>query len=125
MVNLRDLCLRFLAEDEDAQLWGQHPDDFSDAPDCDVMTKRFAQFATAEGLPADVVRVELNAPLDTMGGGPHWFAVINGVAFDWTARQFYDVHGVNFAYDEIPQPLLFLWPGPYPLPGIDIDIEED
>ena len=111
------MCLAFLAQDDDAKAWGATPDEFDDAPDCDVMAERFVRFATTHGLTANVVRVKIEATFDGCTD-LHWFAVVEGVGFDWTARQFHNVEGMDLDHSEIPCPLLFLWPGPYPLPTI-------
>lgn len=120
MMNLRDICLTFLEQDDDAKSWGGEPDDFADAPDCNVMAKRFDRFVMIEyGLSADAVKVKIEARDDSCTD-LHWFTVIDGmgVAVDWTARQFHNVQGMDLDVSEIPSPLLFLWPGPYPLPTI-------
>ena len=112
--------MKFLEQDDDAKLWGGTPEEFTNAPDCNVLAERFAWWVMANyGKSADVVVVDMVAATDDIGGGPHWFTVIDGVAFDWTARQFHNVLGMPLAYDEIPSPLLFLWPGPYPLPMLE------
>lgn len=118
-MNLRTLCMAFLDQDDDAKAWGSTPEEFTDAPDCDVMAKRFAHFAETNGHPAEVVQVNVHAEFEGCTD-IHLFTVIDGVAVDWTARQFHNVEGVNLDASEIPSPLLFLWPGPYPLPTITV-----
>jgi hypothetical protein len=118
----RDLLLRFLEEDDDAKLWGGAREDFENAPDCDVMAYRFANWLNDHSGIATVVKVEMSSPFDSILG-EHYFTVVDGIAIDWTARQFYNVEGRdtwNIVEDEseIPCPLLFVWPGTYPLPTL-------
>lgn len=128
----RQLLMEFLDEDDDAKAWGGLRDDFVDAPDCDVMADRFANWLGARGIVAGVATVQMSSPYESVLG-THYFTVVHGIAVDWTARQFYNVRGPSFAIDalhgkeryivqdesEIPSPLLFVWPGPYPLPTLE------
>lgn len=88
-------------------------------PDCDVMTRRFTTFARALGY--DAVTVVAGPPEPQPWYDKHWFTVIEGCAIDWTARQFYNVAHDRadwFKPTELPTPLLFAWPGDYPVPGM-------
>jgi hypothetical protein len=107
----------FFINDADARDWTSNPDTFREAPDCDVMAGRFLRHLMLRGISARVVQVKVTA--DDPMTDVHYFTVIDdGVAFDFTARQFYSLDGMPLTYDEIPCPLVFLYPGPYPLPTI-------
>lgn len=118
-----DLCARFLEADRDALGWLHlYPDESEwESPDCDVMSERFIHFSHAAGIPGFIVRAE------SIDEGPHWFAVIQlpgseqQLAVDWTARQF---HNAGFPAPPtdpalIPCPLVFEWPGRYPLDVVE------
>lgn len=116
--------MKFLDEDEDARRWGGTRDDFADAPDCDVMADRFANWLGEQGIISGVASVRMSSPYEhTLG--EHYFTVVRGIAVDWTARQFYNVRGATSLIvndeSEIPCPLLFVWPGPYPLPTLNAE----
>jgi hypothetical protein len=113
------LCQRFLDSDHDALGWASlYPDESNwESPDCDVMSERFLSMARASGLGGFLVRAE------SLDEGVHWFVVISGddprpdVAVDWTAKQFWNAGFPAPATDPslIPCPLVFEWPGHYPL----------
>lgn len=118
----RDLLLEFVEQDPDvSDWWGGTPEEFAEAPDCDVIATRFANYLADHGIVSRVVKVTMHSPYDDMLGD-HYFTVIQGIAVDWTARQFHNVFvspaGDRLDVDQIPSPLLFLWPGPYPLPTL-------
>lgn len=116
MTLLPNLINRFIKESDDAKAWGGTPNDFTNAADCDVMSIRFQDFLRGNGIEARVVKAKVFAPHDDMTD-VHYFVVTDtGLAFDWTARQFYNLDGFPLDYDDIPCPLLFAWPGTYPLP---------
>ena len=124
------LCDRFLHEDLDAQGWAfLYPDESAwESPDCDEMSRRFLQLARAEGLDGYLIRAE------SLDEGSHWFTVLalsgsadatDMVAVDWTARQFYNADHPRVPADpgSIPCPLVFDWPGPYPLDRVSFHSE--
>lgn len=112
------LCSAFMAADVDARRWATlYPDESEwESPDCDEMAGRFLHFAKAAGAEGHLYR------LDSVDEGPHWVAVLESdlgadVAVDWTARQFHNA-GYPAPPTEpslIPCPLVFDWPGRYPL----------
>lgn len=120
------LCTRFLESDRDALGWKfAYPDETQwESPDCDVMSDRFLRFARETGRDGFVVRVE------SVDEGPHWFTVISGIgsepdaAVDWTARQFWNAGHPAPPTDPllIPCPLVFEWPGRYPLAVVEFQI---
>jgi len=86
------------------------------------MSDRFLGFARARGFEGHLVRA------DSLDEGQHWFAVVSpleagpadratATAVDWTARQFHNAGYPAPATDPdlIPCPLVFDWPGTYPL----------
>ncbi|MET0885678.1 MAG: hypothetical protein ABWX92_04435 [Mycetocola sp.] len=120
---LSDLCARFLEVDRDARGWASlYPDESEwESPDCDEMSERFLRFAHVAGVPGFLVRAE------SIDEGQHWFAVVQlpgseqPLAVDWTARQF---HNAGFPLPPtdpalIPCPLVFEWPGRYPLDVVE------
>jgi hypothetical protein len=119
-MNLRDLLLEFIDSDPDAASWGSEPEEFAEAPDCDVMAERFVEFAKADGYEAEVVECDVSAVYESCVD-KHWFAVVDGIGVDWTARQFHNVQGQPLDYSQIPCPLLFVWPGPYPIPTLTLE----
>lgn len=117
MSRYSEIVEEFFFIDDDAKFWGSDPDQFADAPDCNVMAERFKHFLGVRGIESRVVKVMVRAEDECTD--VHYFTVTSeGVAFDWTARQFHNLEGMPLAYDQIPCPLAFIWPGPYPLPTI-------
>jgi hypothetical protein len=118
---LAELCTRFAAYDLDADGWQNLFPDESDweSPDCDVMSARFLVFAQKAGFEGFLMRA------DSADEGQHWFTVIHdrehAVAVDWTARQFYNAGYPAAPTDPllIPCPLVFGWPGVYPLKVVE------
>ena len=118
---VESLSSRFLDSNQDARGWKFLFPDESDweSPDCDVMSEQFLAFAQAEGFVGHLVRV------DSVDEGQHWFTVVTvageTIAFDWTARQFYNAGYPAPSTDPalIPCPLVFVWPGSYPLDVVD------
>lgn len=119
------LCDLFLHEDLDAQGWAfLYPDETEwESPDCDVMSARFLELARREGHSGHLVHAI------SADEGPHWFAVISSsdsgrdVAVDWTAPQFFNAGYPGPPVDpaSIPCPLVFDWPGVYPLKVVTFD----
>lgn len=119
LIHLAEISTRFVETDRDAFGWMHwFPDEMDwESPDCDIMSERFLALAQSEGFDGFLVRA------DSADEGQHWFAVINcpesgkSVAVDWTARQFYNAgHPAPPTDPElIPCPLVFDWPGQYPL----------
>lgn len=110
------LLQEFLHATPDAQMWLE--DDFSEAPDCDVIAHLFLGWALGSGILAQNVTVRMNSPYEATLD-EHVFTVLdNGTAIDWTARQFHNCEGMPLEADQIPVPLIFLWPGDYPLPDL-------
>lgn len=121
MPQLADIFEEFTKANAEARLWGRQPDEFTDAADCDVVSRAFMWFLRDRyGIDSTVVGVHA-----TYEGGEdhHFFTVLDecGLAVDWTARQFHNVTDFPLAHDQIPYPLLFAWPGPYPLPGFEVE----
>jgi hypothetical protein len=120
---LGELCTSFLVEDPDARGWAfLYPDESEwESPDCDVMSERFLRKAIEDGYTGFLVRADSSAE------GQHWFAVVTApgadraFAVDWTARQFYNVCQPPSDPALIPCPLVFEWPGVYPLEVIDFE----
>ena len=117
-----ELCEQFLNSDRDAFGWTSlYPDESQwESPDCDVMSQRFMHFARERGFDGFLVKAE------TLDEGHHWFAVLAGddqrqIAVDWTARQFWNAgHPVPTTDPAlIPCPLVFEWPGQYPLEVVE------
>lgn len=115
------LCHQFLSEDLDAQGWAfLFPDESQwESPDCDEMSRRFIELAQQSGVDGHLVHLE------SLDEGSHWLAVLTSrsgeqVAVDWTARQFFNAGHPAPATDPrlIPCPLVFDWPGTYPLPVV-------
>lgn len=112
-------CLRFLELDRDAMLWGATPDEFSQAPDCDVMSRRFADFLWLLGWSAEAIRLDTYSATDTMCGPEHWVTEVDGLWVDWTARQFHNVEGQPLSFSEIACPTIFIADSPHhPVPTI-------
>jgi hypothetical protein len=114
------LCARFIRTDRDAWGWAfLYPDESAwESPDCDVMSERFLRLAEAYSFAGFLVRAESH------DDDRHWFTVVtepgdpaSGIAVDWTARQFYNAVWMAAPTDPalIACPLLFGWPGRYPL----------
>ena len=123
MTNIATLTRAFEALDADAARWTMHPDgDFDvELPDCDVMAKRYTAFAIERGHNARTVECHPPQPEPWYDG--HWFTVIDGQAIDWTARQFYNVADDSDEWldpNDIPTPLVFAWPGHYPIAGMHL-----
>lgn len=120
---LRDAVLGFIAADDDAKLWGMEPDDFTNAPDCDVMSDRFVTFLARYGITGTRLDLTTSSPCDTLVGPYHAVVEVNGICVDWTARQFYNANYVSGILDasQIPCPLLFVRGGQYPIPTIIIE----
>lgn len=119
------LCSQFLHEDLDALGWAfLFPDESEwESPDCDVMSERFVDLARREGVAGQLVHVS------SVDDGSHWFAVLadgrgTSIAVDWTARQFYNAgHPAPPTDPElIPCPLIFEWPGTYPLAVVEFEL---
>lgn len=115
MSTLAALVAAFVEESVFAQPWRDL--DFEESEDCDVVTAAFVAYASERGLDVEAVKVEMTSPLESMLG-EHWFALVDGVAIDFTARQFHNVAGMPLSAAQIPIPLVFLWPGEYPLPTL-------
>lgn len=119
------LCDLFLHEDTDAQ--GRaflYPDESEgDSPDCDEMSARFLDVARREGYTGYIVHAI------SVDEGPHWCAVVSSpdgdrdIAVDWTAPQFFNAGFPEPPVDpaSIPCPLIFDWPGEYPLAAVAIE----
>jgi hypothetical protein len=115
---LPDLIASFAATNALARAWidssfGNMPD--SEA-DCNLVSEAFIVHAAAHGVTARLVHVR--PPTIDPWYSDHWFVEINGTGIDWSARQFYNVNEDEEAWldpTEIPVPLLFPWPGEYPL----------
>lgn len=128
---MRDLLLAFAQTDRDAVAWSKYrpgPAWQEELPDCDVMADRFTAFALAHGHQARTV--ECHPPQIEPWYDGHWFTVTGDCAIDWTARQFYNVAENRDDWldpEIIPTPLVFRWPGPYPIPGVELveSTEED
>jgi len=124
--DIAHLCRRFLLEDPDAQGWAfLYPDEEHwESPDCDVMSRRFIDLARSEGFDAHLVHAS------SIDEGDHWFAVIQlsggtaAIAVDWTAKQFYTAGHPAPPTDPdlIPCPLVFRWPGRYPLDVVEFEL---
>ncbi|WP_311245295.1 MULTISPECIES: hypothetical protein [unclassified Microbacterium] len=123
--DIAHLCDLFLFEDLDAQGWAfLYPDESEwESPDCDIMSRRFLELARREGLDGELVHVT------SVDEGPHWFAVLAdsrgvSIAVDWTARQFYNAGYPASPTDPelIPCPLIFAWPGAYPLAVVEFEV---
>lgn len=102
--------------------------------DCDVLSDAFTAYCHARGLEAETVCVKMSSPLEAMLD-IHYFNVVTfadrfarssvsaphdvvTLAIDWTARQFYNCDGMPLNIDDIDFPLVFAWPGDYPLPTL-------
>lgn len=117
-----DLVQDFLANDEDARVWlewnGVDPED-RETVDCDVISERFVVWLEAREVTSHLVHVR---PLQDTGElySDHWFVALDyvGLAVDWTARQFHNVPKPSVGADTIDCPLVFEWPGIYPLPYV-------
>ena len=117
------LCTGFLQADTDARGWASvYPDESEwESPDCDVMSERFLRHAKAEWFDGFLVHAE------STDEGQHWFTVVldpasaRAVAVDWTARQFHNAGHPAPPSDPalIPCPLVFDWPGPYPIDVVE------
>lgn len=122
------LCEQFLSTDCDAQGWAfLYPDESGwESPDCDVMSRRFLLHVQDAGFDGRLVRA-LSAD-----EGEHWFTIIGApgaehvVAVDWTARQFYNAGHPSPPTDPllISCPLVFDWPGAYPLEVVSFESAE-
>lgn len=117
------LINEFLDKDAEVYAWGSYPEDFADAPDCDIMADRFKEFLALRGVESRAICVRVGSDDIT---DLHWFTVTeDGLGVDFTARQFHNVRGQSLDYDQIPCPLIFLWPGHYPLPGLEMEERGD
>ena len=95
----------------DAALWAAYPDlddagqDRSDEVACEQMSARFVRRAREAGLDATlVVGTDADEPLVE----EHWWAQVEGLNVDWTARQFHNLeHPANPAHADLPCPLLW------------------
>lgn len=116
---LAHLLEQFAQHDPGVDLWRNYPANIGDTdpPDCSDMSYRFAEFCTQRSVPARTVFVRPPDPEPWYDD--HWFVVVGDIAVDWTARQFYncaDDTGNWLNPDDIACPLLFEWPGTYPVP---------
>ena len=113
------LIEKFRRANKDARDWERAGRVSHEFPDCDVMSRAFTAFARAEGYGADTIKV--GPPSPEPWYGDHWFTVIDGIGIDWTARQFYNVAEDMTEWIDpihIPVPLIFAWPGEFPVPGV-------
>lgn len=112
-LDVRALVADFVLLNPIADPWADA--ELEDSEDCDVVSSAFTAHCLARGAEAFTVRVEMTSPFEAILG-EHYFTVLGvGVAVDFTARQFHNVEGVHLDIEEIPFPLVFLWPGDYPL----------
>lgn len=113
----------------EADLWlDAEADDLGEAEDCDVLSDLFATHCRDRGVDARVVAVEMRSEHESMLD-VHYVTVLGpapiaGLAVDWTARQFHNAAGVNLDVAEIPCPLVFPFPGPYPLPTLTAEVTD-
>ena len=124
MTTITELLAEFEAAQPAVSRWAEYPDrvlDDDDLPDCDVMSKRFTAFATERGFAARTVECHPPTPEPWYDG--HWFTVIGNQAIDWTARKFYNVADDRDDWidpQSIPIPMLFEWPGTFPITGMQL-----
>lgn len=125
---ITDVVTGFIAHHPDLTTpWRTAELEFSE--DCDVLSDAFAAYCRARGLTAETVQVTMSSPLETMLD-IHYFTVVtfgpaggcsdDGVrlAIDFTARQFHNCGGMPLDILDIDFPLMFAWPGDYPLPTL-------
>lgn len=115
-VDVRQLVTDFILLSELADPWADA--ELEDSEDCNVLAAAFTIHCQARDVDAVTVRVEMSHASESMLG-QHFFTVLpGGVAVDFTARQFHNVTDMPLDVDEIAFPLVFLWPGAFPLPGL-------